>query len=416
MKAFAREFIPLMCIVALSMLTACSAPTRTAAVPASEEEDAITVDGMKGIRYWGDETTPEMIRDAKDAFDREVAARKAAGEHGSLPPAIYLAISGGGENGAFGAGLLVGWTAHGDRPSFKAVTGVSTGALIAPFAFLGPAYDEQLKTVYTTISGKDILEKRSFLAAIWNDAMADNAPLKQTVARFVDQKLLDAIAAEYAKGRLLLIGTTDLDTLEPVIWNMTAIAASKDPRAIELFRKVLLASAAIPGAFPPVLIDVEVDGKHYQEMHVDGGAMTQVFAYPPTIRATDIHAERQRVLYIIRNARLDVDWASTRRRTIPIAMRAVGGLMQVQGIGDLYRIFLTTQRDGVDYNLASIPSTFTTPHPKDFDQAYMRALYQTGYDMAVRGYPWQKDPPGYSSPFTQQAEAPKPVASAGAGP
>src|SRR5262249_9643540 len=130
----------------------------------------------------------------------------------------------------------------------------------------------------------------------------------------------------------------------------------------------------------------DVDGKHYQEMHVDGGAMTQVFAYPPSIRATDIHADRQRVLYIIRNARLDADWADTKRRTLPIAMRAVGGLMQSQGVGDLYRIFVTTQRDGVDFNLAFIPPTFNTPHVKDFDTTYMRTLYQTGYDMAARGY------------------------------
>jgi len=403
MRPSARGSVPLMCIVALSMLTACSAPTRTAAVPASEEEDAITVDGMTGIRYWGDETTPEMIRDAKDAFDREVAARNAAGERGPLPPANFLAISGGGENGAFGAGLLVGWTAHGDRPSFKAVTGVSTGALIAPFAFLGPAYDEQLKTVYTTISGKDILEQRSFLAAVWNDAMADNAPLKQTVAKFVDQKLLDAIAVEYAKGRLLLIGTTNLDARRPVIWNVGAIAASGNPNALALVRQILVASAAIPGAFPPTMINVEVDGKPFQEMHVDGGATSQVFVYPPNLNIAQLSREnnitRQRRVYVIRNARLDPDWAQVDRQTLGIAGRSISSLIQTQGIGDLYRIYVQTQRDHIDFNLAYIPSSFNVPLPAPFDNHYMNELFNLGYSMGAKGYPWTKVPPGFDTPM-----------------
>jgi predicted acylesterase/phospholipase RssA len=216
----------------------------------------------------------------------------------------------------------------------------------------------------------------------------------------VDRRLLDEIAAEYAKGRLLLVGTTDLDSLEPVVWNMTAIAASHDPHAIDLFRKVLIASASIPGAFPPVMIDVTVDGVHYQEMHVDGGAATQVFTYPPSLRLADEAAKlgvtRTRTLYIIRNARLDPDWASVRRRTLSIAGRAIASLIHTQGLGDLYRIFVTTQRDQIDYNLAYIPSSFTTPRTKQFDTNYMRALYQTGYDLGAKGYSWAKTPPGYA--------------------
>jgi predicted acylesterase/phospholipase RssA len=401
----ARQFVPVICVMALSVLTACSAPTRMTAVPASEtaDIDTITVDGMKGIRYWGDNTTPEMIRDAKDSLDREIAARTAAGERGPLPPAVFLAISGGGENGAFGAGLLVGWTAHGDRPTFKVVTGVSTGALIAPFAFLGPAYDEQLKTVYTTISGKDILEQRSFTAAIWNDAMADNAPLKQTVAKFVDQKLLDAIAAEYAKGRLLFIGTTNLDVSRPVIWNITEIAASGNPDALALVRQLLVASAAIPGAFPPTMINVEVDGKPYQEMHVDGGATSQVFVYPPNLNIAQFSRQynitRQRRVYVIRNARLDPSWAQVDRQTLGIAGRSISSLIQTQGVGDLYRIYVQTQRDHIDYNLAYIPSSFDVPLPEPFDNHYMNELFNLGYSMGSKGYPWAKVPPGFDSPL-----------------
>ena len=179
---------------------------------------------------------------------------------------------------------------------------------------------------------------------MFGDAMADSAPMARLVERYVNQALLDEIAAEYAKGRLLLVGTTNLDSLEPVIWNMTAIAASKDPRALGLFRNILLASASIPGAFPPVMIDVNVDGVRHQEMHVDGGTVAQVFLYPPSLDISATvgrhDAERKRTLYIIRNARLDPDWASVERRTMTIAARAIGSLTQTQGIGDLYRIYL----------------------------------------------------------------------------
>ena len=185
---------------------------------------------------------------------------------------------------------------------------------------------------------------------------------------------------------------------------MTAIAASKDPQAVVLFRKILLASAAVPGAFPPVMVDVVVDGQHYQEMHVDGGAMAQVFAYPPNIRVAEESARagevRQRTLYVIRNARL-IPNGRVERRSLPIATRALSVLIRTQGIGDLYRIYLTSQRDGIDFNLAFIPPTVATSHTQ-FDPAYMRQLFKTGHDMAVAGYPWQKYPPGYNVPGAPQ--------------
>lgn len=334
-------------------------------------------------------------------MQREKAWLASQGQTGPLPPAYFLAISGGGDNGAFGAGLLNGWTAAGTRPEFKLVTGVSTGALIAPFAFLGPKYDYVIKRVYTTTSQKDIFKKRSFLKGLFGDAMADTSPLAETIADYVNQPLLDEIAAEYAKGRVLLVGTANLDSLEPVIWNMTAIAASKDPRALALFRQILRASASIPGAFPPMMIDVQVGGTHYQEMHVDGGTMAQVFLFPPSLTENQVIKDfgRTRVVYIIRNARLDADWASVERRTLPIASRAIGSLMTTQGIGDLYRIFTTTQKDQMDFNLAYIPPTFNVPHKEEFDTNYMNQLYETGRKMAQAGYQWQKYPPGYMAPI-----------------
>jgi predicted acylesterase/phospholipase RssA len=236
-----------------------------AAVPRDQEAAAV-VDDMTGIRYWQKPDIPLMEQDAAEAFKREQAILAAAGKTGPLPPANFLAISGGGEDGAFGAGLLIGWTAAGTRPEFKLVTGISTGALTAPFAFLGPKYDDQLKAVYTTISQKDVLEQRGFLAAIYDDALADNAPLRQLVAKYVTADMLKDIAAENAKGRILAIGTTNLDARRPVVWNIGKIAASGNPKALDLVRDILVASAAIPGAFPPMMIDVEVNGKAYQEM------------------------------------------------------------------------------------------------------------------------------------------------------
>ena len=321
--------------------------------------------GPGAIRYWVARDPAPLVEAARDLVQREQAWRASTGQTGPLPPANFLAISGGGDDGAFTSGLLAGWTAHGDRPEFKIVTGVSTGALIAPFAFLGSRYDGVLTASYTNVSANSIFHRRSLLAAIFDDALLDTMPLHRLTEHYVDQSLLDQIAAEYAKGRVLLVGTTNLDSLEPVIWNMTAIAASKDPRALGLFRKILVASAAIPGAFPPVMIDVEIDGMRYQEMHVDGGAMAQVFLYPPSLNLARESAaaavDRTRAVYIIRNARLDPDWASVKRRTLPIAERAIDSLMQTQGIGDLYRIFLTTQRDHIDYNLAFIPGELHRP-------------------------------------------------------
>jgi hypothetical protein len=312
-----------------------------------------------------------------------------------LPPVNFLAISGGGENGAFGAGLLVGWTAAGTRPVFKGVTGISTGALTAPFAFLGSAYDDKLREVYTTITGKDVLESRGIYGALFQDAMADNAPLRKTVAKYFDQPMLDAIAAEHKKGRILLIGTTNLDARRPVIWDIGAIAESGQPGALELVQDILVASAAIPGAFPPMMFNVEANGKVYQEMHVDGGASTQVFLYPPQLNIKASGVKRERNLYVLRNARLDPDWAQVDRRTMTIAGRAISSLIQTQGVGDLYRIYLTSRRDGIDFNLAYIPKTFTTVLKEPFDHTYMSELFQLGYDMAVKGYPWEKYPPGF---------------------
>jgi predicted patatin/cPLA2 family phospholipase len=334
-------------------------------------------------------------------LDKEQAARRQDGETGPLPPVAYLAISGGGDNGAFGAGLLNGWSARGDRPQFKVVTGISTGGLIAPFAFLGSDYDDQLSQVYTSVTQKDIFNKRSMLAALTEDGLGDTTPLYELIRKFVDDKFLAAVAEAYGRGRFLFIGTTNLDAQQPVIWNMGAIAAANTPASADLFHRIMLASASIPGAFSPVMIDVEVDGVQYQEMHVDGGTMAQVFLYPPAISsemdARNLQNIRERTAYILRNARLDSNWSSVERSTVTITGKAIATLLQSQGFGDLYRIYLTTQEDGVDYNLAYIGSDFNAEHREEFDTRYMRELYDYAFEKALKGYPWDKVPPGYKA-------------------
>lgn len=360
------------------------------------------IPGIPNARFWPDD--PESIEAMIKAATASIAAEEAAGvkpdADGNLPPVSFLAVSGGGDDGAFGAGLLVGWTRAGDRPEFKLVTGVSTGALTAPFAFLGPDYDDELKEVYTTITSENIFIQRGILAALFNDGMADTTPLHETVAKYLTMDFMAAIAKEYAKGRFLLIASTDLDARRPVIWNIGAIASVGTPEALDLIRTILVASAAIPGAFPPVMIDVEVDGKQYQEMHVDGGAMAQAFLYPPQLDVAALSQEmgivRERSAYIIRNARLDPEWASVERQTMSIASRAISSLIQTQGIGDLYRMYLEAQRDGVDYNLAYIGADFDTPKLAEFDPKFMGALFDYGYNLAWRGYPWQKLPPHFT--------------------
>jgi len=374
-------------------IVGCSTPDRLPAVPQSASAQMIS--SPIPIRYLVTRETDTFAAEAQRSLAKEQAWLASQGRSGELPPAYFLAISGGGDNGAYGAGFLNGWTAAGTRPEFKAVTGVSTGALIAPFAFLGPKYDYVLERVYTTTSSKDIFKKRGLVKGIFGDAMADSRPLANVIATYVNQQLLDELAAEYAKGRILLVGTANLDSLEPVIWNMTAIAASKDPNAIPLFRNILLASASIPGAFPPVMIDVTLNGTHYQEMHVDGGTMAQVFFYPPSINLSQTSPQRKRTLYVIRNARLDADWANVERRTMSIAARAIGSLTRTQGVGDLYRIYATTERDGIDFNLTYIPSNFNTPHLGEFDTSYMQRLYAVGRERALAGYRWEKFPPGF---------------------
>jgi predicted acylesterase/phospholipase RssA len=230
------------------------------------------------------------------------------------------------------------------------------------------------------------------------DSLADTKPLQALVAKYMTAAMLKEIAAEHKKGRILMIGTTNLDAQRSVIWDIGAIAESGHPDSLELVRKIILASASIPGAFPPIDISVTADGKQYKEMHVDGGVTRQVFLYPPGFSTRDVDKalgwKINRRVYIIRNAKIDPEFAVTKDQLLPIASRSISTLIKTQGIGDLYQIHTTARRDGIDYNLAYIPKDFTVVAKDAFDKAYMNALYDLGYSLGRAGYGWHKMPPG----------------------
>jgi hypothetical protein len=285
----------------------------------------------------------------------------------------------------------VGWTQHGDRPDFKVVTGISAGALIAPFAFLGPQYDYVLKEVSVSIRPKDVFHLRGLLKALFSDAFADDGPLEELIGRFVTPTLLRAIAHEYERGRILLIGTTDLDAGQSVIWNMGAIATREGPGALRLFRQIILASASIPGVFPPVMIDVSVNGVPHQEMHVDGGVITQVFLFPQSFveRIAEGGADlRKRYVYVIRNGRVGTPWNSVPRRSVAVGERALDGLVDAQGAADLYRLQYIAREEREDFHMAYIGSDFSYPHHEPFDSGYVQQLYEYARSLAADGRIW----------------------------
>lgn len=385
------------CLLVLTFVAAAAgcagAPTRNP--PPMELVNQVGVPGLPEARFWNDEWPGFSVERLQTFTDDDFRQNFPATYD---TPHNYLAISGGGSNGAFGAGLLVGWTESGTRPEFTMVTGISTGALTAPFAFLGSEYDDKLKDVYTTISTKDVARKRNIISAAFSDSMIDTRPLRSLIERTINTDVIRAIAREHERGRRLFVGTLNIDAGRSVIWNIGAIAASDYPRKVGLIHDVLQASSAIPVAFPPVEIPVETNGITYQEMHVDGGTGSQVFVYPAAVDWKEI-VEKLKVqgepkVFIIRNSFLDPQYASVKRSLLPIAGRTIDSLIRTQGIGDLYQIYTLCLRDGNDFNLAYIPASFTEKSAEAFDPVYMGKLFDRGYEMARTGYQWKKWPPG----------------------
>jgi len=314
-----------------------------------------------------------------------------------------LAISGGAANGAYGAGLLCGWSEAGTRPEFKVVTGISTGAIMAPVAFLGSNYDGKLREFYTKYSTKDIVRRRNpIIGALFGNSLVSARPLERIIDSYFDADFLNHVAVEYNKGRRLYVGTTNLDAQRLVIWDMGKIASIGGDNALKLFRKIILASASMPIAFPPVYLDVEADDTIYDEMHVDGGVTRQVFFLYDVLQGLDSAIKEKNFdisrlrysIYVIRNGYVDPQYNEVPDRFAAISERAIDTTINAQSIGDLYQLYVFTKEGRGNFNLAYIPGVHKSKAKELFDSAEMQELFDMGFEEALAGYHWRKAPPG----------------------
>jgi hypothetical protein len=327
----------------------------------------------------------------------------------TAPPARpyhFLALSGGGMYGAFGIGLLDGWTETGSRPEFDAVTGISTGALIATFAFLGPQYDDDLYEAMVGIRRKDLLRRRPVAIALVGDALFHNGPIRRRIEKYITPEIVAQVAAAHAGGRRLYVGTTNLDTRRLVIWDMGAIAARGTPESIDLFRTILLASASVPVGFPPVCIPVEIDGKRYDELHVDGGVSDEVIFRPFMVadlnRANGIDgavAPAGSVLYVVNNGKLYADPSCVRPLILPLLNASFRSIIYGKTRDEMYRIYLNCMETGVAFRAAAVPQSLMLGESRglglsDEDQ---QNLFRAGLEQGRRpgfGEGWRDLPPG----------------------
>ena len=337
---------------------------------------------------------PQMIFAMKDKL-RLASGVQQANHEQKQPPVNILAISGGGSYGAFDIGVLHGWSDSGTRPQFDVVTGISTGAFIATFAFLGPKYDEIIRDLYINTRTADVYETRTWLSILISDSIALTKPLKKKVEETFTAELLREVAQAHAQGRRLYVGTTNLDTRRFVIWDMGAIASRATPEALELYRKIIFASGSVPGFFPPVLIDVEVDGKKYQELHVDGGATASVFV-PMT--KCDPHKPCSRpgsAVYVISSGKLYADSDTVKRQLLDITVDSITAMLYAGTRSDIFRIFNMALLCGMDFHLIAVPKEFVVnSNSLELESGQLRRLYDLGFEMGKTRKGWRETPPG----------------------
>jgi len=366
-----------LCLVSASLAGCVTAP-RTPFTPLNQA--AAAPPGFDHVRYAQDDP-------ALRALLRQSIADAPGGTMNAL------AISGGGANGAYGAGLICGWSRTGQRPDFQIVTGVSTGALSAPFVFLGPGWDAQLRSAYLGNDIRHVLRKRG-LFGLLTLGLYRRGPLKTLVEGYVTDELLREVAAENAKGRRLLVGTTNLDTEQLVIWDMGAIAAHGGPEARELFVQVLIASASVPGVFPPTMIRVEGAGRSFEEMHVDGETESAFFAVPQAILASKVLSVTPSGvhLYIVINGRLDSQLAVTS----PSVLSVIGRTFDAENRASTRYLVISTvefcQRTGCNLKVSTMPPTLTDD-PLDFSAAHLQSLFDAGYALMSSGKAWRDGNP-----------------------
>jgi len=366
---------PVMGAACFLALVGCAGVTR---VPFTLHEQSVAaIPGISGARLWADDPTI--------GTGRRVVSPLA------LKQPTVLALSGGGAYAAFGAGLLNGWSARGTRPQFTIVTGASSGALIAPFAFLGTGQDEALRSIFTSGEMENLLQSDG-LMGLFGTGLYKTAPLRELIVRHVDAKLLEAIALENRAGRRLYVVTTNIDAQRTAIWDMGKIAASDDPGALELFRNILTASASIPGLFSPVLIDVEGEGRRFAEMHVDGGVTSNVLIVPEAVllSGTPLFAPNARPkIYIVMNGKLAPEFEVVKESTLPIVKRSFATSVRANTHNTLLASYQFAKSRNWEFNLASIDPDYPKSESSGFDTAYMRQLFEHGYQKGQSGQLWQ---------------------------
>lgn len=404
--------IALRLAIALALLStqACAVAPPFAAVPV-EKVDAAVVTGYANLRAAPFSGVNELITDYRNSFAQTAAEDPAPG--GGKLNFSSLYVSGGGDYGAFGAGVLYGWSEAGDRPEFKVVTGVSTGALTAPLAFIGESRDEELKQIFTAIKADDVFITSLLSGIFGGEALADTAPLRSMISEVADADLIDEVAREHRKGRRLYILTTDIGAQQPWIWNLGAIAASDRPDRFELFRKVLLASSAIPGLFPPIAFDVEADGLVFQELHVDGGVSAQIFglsSFPP-LRAEAAKAygvspaNVTHTVYAIRNGVIGRRPSEVGRNPLSILFASYQILSKVDSLKDLALIMEEAENNGDAFRMHAIPDDFDTNDYSPFDREVMQELFERGRKATLTGDTWLRSPNRESAPKVGKANS-----------
>ncbi|MEY9424053.1 putative patatin/cPLA2 family phospholipase [Bradyrhizobium japonicum] len=361
-------FLVLACSLVLGACTSLPRTPYTAA-----EASTSRVLDIDGLRRYADEPV------TKFSFEKDT----------STATKSYLALSGGGADGAYGVGVLSGWTAARTRPTFSVVSGVSTGGLIAPFAFLGSQYDDTLREVYTSGIAESLLNDPSIMRVLFGSGLCGNTRLRELVARYVGPEIMAQVARENAKGRKLLVVTTDLDTQRTAIWDMGKIAAVGTPEALKLFRDVMAASASIPLVFPPIMIDAEGEGRRFQEMHVDGGVTAPVLTLPEALLSQDRLPGNARMnIYILVNKKIEPNFELVSNSTIDVASRSLSSITQSQTRSIIFSTYDFAKRNRLGFHLSYIARDYPAPPSEGFDTAYMRALYQYGYEKAASGQSW----------------------------
>jgi predicted acylesterase/phospholipase RssA len=306
----------------------------------------------------------------------------------------YLALSGGGGDGAYGAGILNGWSASGRRPVFSIVSGVSTGAIIAPFAFLGPDYDSALREVYTNGTAASLVQSPNVVTALFGSGLFGNRRLLDLISQYVTDDMVAAIAREHRAGRRLFVLTTNIDSQHGVVWNVGAIAASGSPGSVDLIRKVIAASASVPLAFSPILIDVQADGRRFQEMHVDGSVATAVFILPRQfIASRDAHGLNGGEIYVLMNTSIQPKFSVVDDKTIDITRASFETLMTQKTTDNLLATYAFAKANHIGFNLTAIDPSMDVSGPQSFDTQHMRKLFDVGYQTAQTGQFWLGKPP-----------------------